>query len=301
MNGKRRDRKGFTLIELSIVLIIIGLLLAAIVKGKDLIRSAELKKFYNGFVKQWELLFNNYYDRTGKVLGAPLVVKETSNSTYDSYDSYVGADLTDTNTDLVIRDPRRFKTFDNTAINNNNGYYANTIIAAGLTLPNPVRGYSNMFDITATEVGRASVIVTFGSDPVAKDKSLSFYQFATDVNSTGEVVNNGNVVTDSNVSNTSIDGHGDGRGNFMLLINLPYDVAPQIDKIIDEKTDATRGNFICVKSYENEISIDGISSLGDVIDTTHIQDLSSLTDCGGPLGWGNSTNRYVTGLYKLEF
>ena len=36
--------EGFTLIELSIVLIIIGLLLGAIVKGKDLIRSAELKK-----------------------------------------------------------------------------------------------------------------------------------------------------------------------------------------------------------------------------------------------------------------
>jgi len=210
MNGKRRDRKGFTLIELSIVLIIIGLLLAAIVKGKDLIRSAELKKFYNGFVKQWELLFNNYYDRTGKVLGAPLVVKETSNSTYDSY---VGADLTDTNTDLVIRDPRRFKTFDNTAINNNNGYYANTIIAAGLTLPNPVRGYSNMFDITATEVGRASVIVTFGSDPVANGKKLYFYKYATNVAVNGTAENKGGVVED-NVSNTSIDGHGDGRGNF---------------------------------------------------------------------------------------
>jgi len=300
MNGKRRDRKGFTLIELSIVLIIIGLLLAAIVKGKDLIRSAELKKFYNGFVKQWELLFNNYYDRTGKVLGGPLVVNATS-SKNSTYDGYVGADIVDTSTDLVIRDPRRFKTFDNTAINNNNGYYANTIIAAGLTLPNPVRGYSNMFDITATEVGRASVIVTFGSDPVAKDKSLSFYQFATDVNSTGEVVNNGNVVTDSVTEVPISKGKGNGRGNFMLLINLPYDAAPQIDKIIDEKTDATKGNFI-VKSYENEISIDGISSLGDVIDTTHIQDLSSLTaDCGGPLGWGNSTNRYVTGLYKLEF
>jgi len=296
MNGKRRDRKGFTLIELSIVLIIIGLLLAAIVKGKDLIRSAELKKFYNGFVKQWELLFNNYYDRTGKVLGAPLVVKETSNSTYDSY---VGADLTDTNTDLVIRDPRRFKTFDNTAINNNNGYYANTIIAAGLTLPNPVRGYSNMFDITATEVGRASVIVTFGSDPVANGKKLYFYKYATNVAVNGTAENKGGVVED-NVSNTSIDGHGDGRGNFMLLINLPYDVAPQIDKIIDEKTDATKGNFICVNSYTEEQSIDNIS-LGNIIDTTHIQDLSSLTDCGGPLGWGNSTNRYVTGLYKLEF
>ena len=217
MNGKRRDRKGFTLIELSIVLIIIGLLLAAIVKGKDLIRSAELKKFYNGFVKQWELLFNNYYDRTGKVLGGPLVVNATS-SKNSTYDGYVGADIVDTSTDLVIRDPRRFKTFDNTAINNNNGYYANTIIAAGLTLPNPVRGYSNMFDITATEVGRASVIVTFGSDPVAKNESLNIYKYATNVSSNGTVENNGKFVNNGNVSSpVPITGKGDARAILCFL------------------------------------------------------------------------------------
>lgn len=63
------DQKGFTLIEIAIVLIIIGLILGATVKGGDLIQSAKQKKFYNSFVKQWELTTLNYLDRTGGLLG----------------------------------------------------------------------------------------------------------------------------------------------------------------------------------------------------------------------------------------
>lgn len=63
------NEKGFTLVEIAIVLIIIGLILGATVKGGDLIQSAKQKKFYNSFVKQWELTVLNYYDRTGGVLG----------------------------------------------------------------------------------------------------------------------------------------------------------------------------------------------------------------------------------------
>jgi prepilin-type N-terminal cleavage/methylation domain-containing protein len=63
------NQKGFTLVEIAIVLIIIGLILGATIKGKDLMQSAKQKKFYNAFVKQWEILILNYYDRTGNVLG----------------------------------------------------------------------------------------------------------------------------------------------------------------------------------------------------------------------------------------
>ena len=40
------NNKGFTLIEMAIVLIIIGIIIGAVVKGKDLVRSAEQKRLY---------------------------------------------------------------------------------------------------------------------------------------------------------------------------------------------------------------------------------------------------------------
>jgi len=61
--------KGFTLIEMAIVLIIIGIIIGAVVKGKDIIKSAEQKKLYTKYVSSWQLAYNNYYDRTGWILG----------------------------------------------------------------------------------------------------------------------------------------------------------------------------------------------------------------------------------------
>ena len=65
----KRKRSGFTLIELSIVLIIIGLIISGVMKGKDLINSADQKKIYNTWVKQWQVTANEYQDRTGGILG----------------------------------------------------------------------------------------------------------------------------------------------------------------------------------------------------------------------------------------
>ncbi len=67
------NNKGFTLIEMAIVLVIIGLILGAVTKGKDMIEkdmveSARQKKFYNSVVKGWQLAFINYTDRTGLLL-----------------------------------------------------------------------------------------------------------------------------------------------------------------------------------------------------------------------------------------
>jgi prepilin-type N-terminal cleavage/methylation domain-containing protein len=64
-----RNEKGFTLIEMAIVLIIIGIIIGAVVKGKDVMKSAEQKRLYNTFVREWQVAYNNYYDRTGWILG----------------------------------------------------------------------------------------------------------------------------------------------------------------------------------------------------------------------------------------
>ncbi len=63
------EQKGFTLIEMAIVLIIIGIIIGAVVKGKDIIRSGEQKKLYSTFLNAWEVSYSSYYDRTGWILG----------------------------------------------------------------------------------------------------------------------------------------------------------------------------------------------------------------------------------------
>jgi prepilin-type N-terminal cleavage/methylation domain-containing protein len=68
-SGILRCNKGFTLIEMAIVLIIIGIIIGAVVKGKDIIRGAEQKKIYTKFFSEWRIAYLNFYDRTGKILG----------------------------------------------------------------------------------------------------------------------------------------------------------------------------------------------------------------------------------------
>ncbi len=84
------NEKGFTLIEIAIVLVIIGLIIGAAVKGKDLIQSGKQKKFYTTTLKSWELAIINYYDRTGLVLGDGTANGGTNASTDGRFDNVTG-------------------------------------------------------------------------------------------------------------------------------------------------------------------------------------------------------------------
>ncbi|WP_457600135.1 prepilin-type N-terminal cleavage/methylation domain-containing protein [Hydrogenivirga sp.] len=60
--------KGFTLIELAIVLVIIGIIIGMVLKGQDLIQNARIKSFVNK-VRAWETYVWIYFDRKGKFPG----------------------------------------------------------------------------------------------------------------------------------------------------------------------------------------------------------------------------------------
>ena len=62
------NNKGFSLIELSIVLIIIGLLVAGITGGASLIKSAELRAVMSE-IRNYQTAVNAYYTATGKLPG----------------------------------------------------------------------------------------------------------------------------------------------------------------------------------------------------------------------------------------
>ena len=65
----RKNQAGFTLVEMSVVLLVIGLILGAVSIGKDLQRDAEYIKIKQKFIDPWVTSYNTYYQRSGVVLG----------------------------------------------------------------------------------------------------------------------------------------------------------------------------------------------------------------------------------------
>lgn len=65
---KLKGQKGFTLVELAIVLVIIGIILGAVLKGQELINNAKLKRAYNQQREVFAAIYT-YYDRYAKFPG----------------------------------------------------------------------------------------------------------------------------------------------------------------------------------------------------------------------------------------
>ena len=59
-----RNSKGFTLVELAIVLVIIGIILGAVLKGQELVNSAKAKRAYND-VRGVTAAIYTYMDKYG--------------------------------------------------------------------------------------------------------------------------------------------------------------------------------------------------------------------------------------------
>lgn len=67
-NFKRRRQSGFTLIEIAIVLVIIGLLIGGVLKGREMITNAKIKRIENDFAGVSAAIYA-YQDRYGVLPG----------------------------------------------------------------------------------------------------------------------------------------------------------------------------------------------------------------------------------------
>lgn len=66
---KKGSQGGFTLVEMSVVLLVIGLIIGAVSIGKDMQRNAEYVKIKQKFVDQWVNAYNAHYVKAGVVVG----------------------------------------------------------------------------------------------------------------------------------------------------------------------------------------------------------------------------------------
>lgn len=220
-------QKGFTLVEMAIVLVIIGLILGAVSVGKNLQRDAENQKIYQKFISGWKQAYDQYYLKAGVVLGdsqtAPTYMVNGEEAVINNDDGQlagipgVGA-YTDTG----------FK------ICHGQGYGANTVGAGDAPLsrqnlhalmdnigirmpPGRAEGQEDRYLYLDSNGNPAEIQICFQWNP---DKTIS------------------------------------GSGNVMVIRGLTPDLARTLDQFIDGKADALEGRF---RQQNN-----GSNSTGDV-------------------------------------
>ena len=79
-------RRGFTLIELSIVLVIIGLLIGGILVAQSMIESAKLQKFVRQ-IQQYDAMISNFKSKFGCLPGDNSIITSVGDCDSDIYDN----------------------------------------------------------------------------------------------------------------------------------------------------------------------------------------------------------------------
>ena len=203
---------GFTLVEMSIVLAVIGLIIGAIAIGKDVQRNAEYTKINNKFIDQWEQAYNQYYQRAGVVLGddetAPRLMVDGANYTVAPDKSISGGDMT------KVASP---------------GVLCHGAVGPGMTGKLQQEVESVSFDLRDL-MAQKGVRMPPGRAEDHEDRYVY-------------LDSNGNPQEVQVCFRWNPPATPEGSGNVMVISGLTPDLARMLDQMIDGKPDAQEGRF----------------------------------------------------------